>query len=321
MNPMQPSRVVRRGVAAGLVAIALAAGYDALVRSDAPPQLPVLHASVSASPDSDGDGLPDVLEANLGTSPDRQDSDGDGFWDAEEIARQSDPNDKKDVPISIPASVGLGIYEKGSVLHPVAVVYVADGDIRNVNLMMGVRVGTQLRDLPSSFFSKNSSLAKAPSFNSKSKVLVYDMTMSSQHVRRFGDLSVYSKMNYRGSIISADALNMWVSGGVIVESSITGFHSPSPEPNLTSLSPGQGTTGVYQPLGGGSSTAPPPNWQSGKICAQSMVVVGVVGSVVIQEVVNAGCEAGWESFCDSSSCSGTVGSTVNMVDPVALVGG
>jgi hypothetical protein len=317
---MQPSRFARWGVAAGLVATSVAAGFGAFGDPDAASQLPVLHATPPASPDSDGDGLPDAVEAHLGTSPDRVDSDGDGYWDAEEIARQSDPNKKNATPVSIPSSVGLGVYEKGKNLHPVAVMYIADGDIRSADLKMGLRLGKQLRDMPIGFFSKGATVTQAPSFNSQSKVLVFDMTMPSKHVHRFGDMSVYAKVDYRGSIISADALNLWVSGGVIVESDITGFHSPAPAPSLNTLSPGQGTTGVYHPLGGGSGSPPPPSWKSGSVCAQAMVVVGVVGSVVVQEVVSADCESGWESYCDSS-CSATVGKMINMVDPVALVGG
>ena len=320
MNPMQPSRFSRWGVAAGLVAISVAAGYGVLGRPDAVCQLPVLHATPPAPLDSDGDGLPDAVEAHLGTSPDRADSDGDGYWDAEEIARQSDPQDKQAIPVSIPASVGLGVYEKGAKIHPVAVMYIADGDIRSAKLKVGLRIGKQLRDMPIGFFSKGATVTTAPNtFNAQSKVLVFNMTMPSKYVYRFGDLSVYSKVNYRGSIISADALYMWVSGGVIVESDITGIRSPAPSPSLNSLNPGQGTTGIYQALGG-SGSPPPPSWKSGMVCAQAMVVVGVVGSVVVQEVMSADCESGWESYCDGS-CSATVGKMINMVDPVALIGG
>jgi len=320
MNAMQPSRVARWSVATGLVALAVAAGYAVLESPDAAPQLPVLHASTPGGPDSDGDGLPDLVELRLGTSLDRADSDGDGYWDAEEVARQSNPVNKKSIPVSIPASVGMGIYEKNSTLHPVVAIYIADGDIRSASLKLGLRVNTLMRDMPIGYFSKGATLKNTPTFNAQSKVLVYDLTMPASHVKRFGDLSVYSKVDYRGSIISADALNLWTSGGVIVESQITGYHTPAQQPSLATLNVGQGSTGVYTPLGGSSTSAPAPAWQSGMVCAQSMVVVGVVGSVVVQEVVGADCEAGWESYCDAG-CAATVGQTVNMVDPVALVGG
>lgn len=63
-------------------------------------------------PDDDGDGLPDVVETdtgvfvsptNLGTSPIRADSDGDGISDGLEMAGGSDPND----PASLPPSSAI----------------------------------------------------------------------------------------------------------------------------------------------------------------------------------------------------------------------
>lgn len=44
--------------------------------------------------DSDGDGLSDDEEAELGTDPDSADSDGDGFDDGDEVGRGTDPLDE-----------------------------------------------------------------------------------------------------------------------------------------------------------------------------------------------------------------------------------
>lgn len=49
---------------------------------------------VSASLDSDGDGLTDLKEAIYGTDPKNKDSDGDGVSDADEIAKGTNPLDK-----------------------------------------------------------------------------------------------------------------------------------------------------------------------------------------------------------------------------------
>lgn len=48
--------------------------------------------------DSDGDGLSDGEEAELGTDPGATDSDGDGFGDAEELEGNTDPTDADDRP-------------------------------------------------------------------------------------------------------------------------------------------------------------------------------------------------------------------------------
>lgn len=50
-----------------------------------------LLALAGCNPDSDGDGLTDAEEKELGLSPDSADSDGDGFDDADEINFGSDP--------------------------------------------------------------------------------------------------------------------------------------------------------------------------------------------------------------------------------------
>jgi hypothetical protein len=281
-------------------------------------ELPVVHAAAPGGPDSDGDGLADTFEEVYGTATMRADTDGDGYWDAEELARQSDPLDKLDIPAATPASCGMGIYEKKTQLRPVVALYVADGDVRSADLGMGARVGNVIRTLPLSFFSKNSSIVKTPTQGAQAVVYVFDGTLDPQHVHRFGDLSVYSTVDYRSSIVSADAVNLGVVGGVIVEHSIIAFNTTNtPNPSLVF---GQGTTTVYQPLGGSTGTPPPQSWTSSKICAQQMVVSGVNGPVVEQEVSSAECTDGWSSYC-GSDCAASAGSTVKMLDPLALIGG
>jgi len=316
---MNPKWTWQRGMAAASAAAVILLAYrGGLVDSEGVQlELPVVHAASPGGPDSDGDGLSDLFEDILGTGTMRPDSDGDGYWDAEELARQSDPMDKQDIPLATPASCGMGIYEKGSSLRPVVALYVADGDIRNATLAMGARVGNTLRGLPLSFFSKNSTVVKTPTFVPQSTVYVFDGTLNRQQVHRLGDLSVYGTVDYRSSIISADAVNLASVGGVVVEHILTAFHSAKPNPSLVF---GQGSSGVYQPLGGSSGTPPPPTWQGGKVCVQGMVVAGVNGAVVLQEVVSADCEVGWSSFC-GSDCTSSVGSTIQMLDPLSLIGG
>ena len=281
-------------------------------------ELPVMHAAGAAGPDSDGDGLADTFEEVYGTATMRVDTDGDGYWDAEELARNSDPLDKLDIPASTPASCGMGIYEKNTRLRPVVALYIEDGNLQSATLGMGARVGNVVRSLPLSFFSMNSSIVKTPSLGSQAAVYVYDGTLDPQHVHRFGDLSVYATVDYGGSIISADAVNLGIVGGVIVEHSIIAFNTASsPSPSLVF---GQGTTTVYQPLGGSTGAPPPQSWTSSKICQQEMVVSGVNGPVVEQEVSSAECTDGWSSYC-GSDCAASAGSTVKMLDPLALIGG
>ena len=48
--------------------------------------------------DSDGDGLSDAEEEDLGTDPDNPDTDGDGYDDGEEVDANTDPNNAGDHP-------------------------------------------------------------------------------------------------------------------------------------------------------------------------------------------------------------------------------
>ena len=50
--------------------------------------------------DSDGDGVPDGQEIKLGTNPNKADTDGDGFGDAEEIKAGTDPLNASDNPLT-----------------------------------------------------------------------------------------------------------------------------------------------------------------------------------------------------------------------------
>ena len=55
--------------------------------------LPACAPEVPLDVDSDGDGLTDAEEANLGTDPDDIDSDADGYRDGDEVTEGSDPTD------------------------------------------------------------------------------------------------------------------------------------------------------------------------------------------------------------------------------------
>lgn len=77
------------------------------------------------SPDSDGDGLPNVVESNTGvfvdardtgTDPNKADTDGDGINDAIEVSVGADPNNSADVPVE-----GIRNYTLNSAVYVVQV--------------------------------------------------------------------------------------------------------------------------------------------------------------------------------------------------------
>ena len=52
-----------------------------------------LAASESSNDDADADGIPDLYESVLMTSPVRADHDNDGYWDSEELAsKKTEPS-------------------------------------------------------------------------------------------------------------------------------------------------------------------------------------------------------------------------------------
>lgn len=59
---------------------------------------PACPESWAGLPDSDGDGLPDAVEALYGTDPNNPDTDGDGFADGEEVRAGYDPLKKEGNP-------------------------------------------------------------------------------------------------------------------------------------------------------------------------------------------------------------------------------
>jgi len=73
--------------------------------------------------DSDGDGLTDVEEEELGTDPFLSDSDGDDFTDSEEVTGGTDPLDFHDHPYyggwpkdaCADSTIGSGVYQVGQI--------------------------------------------------------------------------------------------------------------------------------------------------------------------------------------------------------------
>jgi hypothetical protein len=277
----------------------------------------VLHAAgppAGGFADDDGDGLSNALELLLGLSPGSQDSDLDGYSDPEEIARDSLPLDSSSTPRGGAASVGLCVYQENSgPVRPVWVQYAGDGDFASKPLATGARVATTLRSVPTSFFSANANVKVVSGTTAGSLVKVFDGTFDPLHVTRFGSLSLYVTVSSQGQVVAADAVNLIDRDGVIVEFRLLPVLgvSSSGQPGVSYVQ------GVYEPI---SSGAMPGEWRPGEICAQNLAIAGTLGPVIIQEVVSAACESGWDAYCDPA-CPATVGTTVEVLDPSGLIGG
>ena len=285
-------------------------------------QAPTVHAAGlrGGSADLDGDGLADALELFIGTLPGEADSDSDGYWDSEELARGSVPTDMSSVPGNEPMAVKMAVFaDNGGPLHPVFLIYIEDGSSpAEKDWRTGVRVDDNLIDVPTNFFtdSTNGNVTIINSPTPGALMMVVDAPINPNYVHRFGSLSFYTTLSEQNQVEVADAVNVISMSGVLVEYHLLNTDA-GPGPIPPAGSQGASTTGVYTPLDDG---AVPSNWIPGQICAQTVTISGVVNGVVTQEVINAMCEDGWDAYCDPA-CASTVGGTIQVLDPVSLIGG
>jgi hypothetical protein len=276
-----------------------------------------LHAATTqraSTSDLDGDGLPDALERRLGTKPDVSDSDGDGYSDSEELARGSSPLSSQSVPGPDPLGVALGAYQTGGPLQLVSILYAQDGDFSSKKVTMGARVGAFVRTTPLAFFTHKAEFATVPGLVGGSQVMVIDASVDPLLVKRFGSLSFFTTLSNSSKLADADVVNTLWKDDMLLEYVVTPLaDAPLPGSDLREA----GSQGRYEPI---DPEGIPAEWVPDQICAQTMMVSANIGPVVIQEVVEAACQEGWDAYCDPA-CPATVGSTVETLDPGALIGG
>jgi hypothetical protein len=312
LHAVRPVARARKG-ALPLLFLAAAAAWLVAGERATPP----LHASTSgrATPsDLDGDGLADALERRIGTAPDQVDSDFDGYSDAEELARGSLPNAQDSIPDASPLGLALEAYQQGGPLQLTSVIYAQDGDFSTKSVSMGVRVGAFVRQLPLTFFTNQAVISTLPGAEAGSQVMVIDAALDARLVQRFGSLSFFTTLSSAGKIAGADVVNVFWKDGIVLEYIVEPF-TPLPGP----VRPAQSSAGLgrYEPI---DPEAVPPDWTPDQICTQTMMVSASIGPVIVQEVVEAGCESGWDAYCDPA-CPATVGTTIETLDPGALIGG
>jgi hypothetical protein len=314
----RPSSRLAKG-ALSLLALGSAVAWLALERRAATTLLTssTLHASTgqrASSDDLDGDGLADALERRLGTHADAADSDLDGFSDSEELARGSSPLSPFSTPGVDPLGVALEAYQEGGPLRLVSILYVKDGDLASKTVTMGARVGAFVRTAPLTFFTDKADFATVPGAMAGSQVMVIDAQVDPFLVQRFGSLSFFTTLSNGGKVADADVVNAVWKDGVLIEYVVTPLGgAPAPGSEFREA----GNQGRYEPI---DPEGIPADWLPDRICAQTMMVSANVGPVVIQEVVEAACEEGWDAYCDPG-CPATVGTTIETLDPGALIGG
>lgn len=313
--PSAPSRT--RSLLPALIPLGmLVVAGAALVPGLAPEPL---HASPFFDPfDVDSDGIPDTQEFVLGTSQFVADSDGDGYLDAEELARGTNPQEPNDFP----ARVGVGALRIGMTargengqLRLLLALYSEAGTFNTSVLRIGALANGFVVSVPFHRLLPYAEMRDVQLPNG-GMVRTLDIELSPAYVHMFGATTFFVAVGAQGSLSYHSAAKVDLYS---VENTLLMRREPS-----ASQQPG-GTT----PTGGGSLRQPipttgpggvPATWSPGQICYQRSSVTGMIGPKVLHEVVLANCLSGWDTFCPAD-CSASVGDTYETIDPAALIGG
>lgn len=262
--------------------------------------------SFAMAMDHDSDGLSDLFEQVLWLEQDQADSDHDGWSDTEELARGSDPKMRRSVPSDGSIGVGIDGYNLGGVLHVVAAFYQRGGPGGGHTFGVGyVWRGVPVRLAPSTYLPF-SQVTAVPGKEPGDTIHLVDISVPGAIVEQLGQVSFFVTGASAGAsgAETAGVFNVAVANGATYGISV-GTQGRGSRP------------AIYKPLSTGASANS--SSTTGKICVQSTHVVGAGGASLHLEVAAANCQDG-DGACPSR-CSATVGSTVEIVDPLILIGG
>jgi hypothetical protein len=275
--------------------------------------------------DRDGDGLPDELELGLGASPDLVDTDADSFSDAEEFVRGSAYSKHWLTPAAFgDQEIQLGAYLRNDVLHVCVGIYLEDGVLHDKNFTFGSTLAGKSKTHSFLDFIRNGQVAVLPASTSSGVIVLVDNVVSSRPLLRFGSQSFFATLAKGGKVLASSALNLVASKGYITEVAVVTRAVPPPTTapptsfSSTNTMASSYADILYKPLGG---QGPPDGWNAGQICLQTIEVVGAVGALITQEIVDADCVGGFDGFCDTTNCIGSIGDTLDLIDPGVLIGG
>lgn len=324
------------------VPVCLILGSATFLGSDASKPVKLLNAQVSFALDTDGDGLVDVVERQLGTRIRSVDTDGDGISDGEEVARGSSPRLHHSVPRQRPVDVGMIAHSHNAMVHVQMLVYSRDGELRGKNIVVSALAGEEGRliQVPTSALIRLGGLSSFPA-SGGGRVFVLDLPVRPRTIYAANSLSVSASVAApsTGEPGSADVLDLINLDGTIclrVDSEILMNSSSLPASSRSGQSVTIDATGgtdntssVFLPIfnpGSGPEHEDPDQGTAittstpGQICVQQTVQVGISGGGVIHEIVASECVDGWDGFC-SSACANNVGGRIRTIDPFTYSGG
>jgi hypothetical protein len=300
---------------ASLAILAMSAGAKAQV-------------GVPVVPDSDADGIDDILEEVLDTDPFGEDSDGDGWNDGIELSRRSDPLVAANIPGGTVGQLSVGFWSRTARLagyvRSFSFVFLPDG-YPAAGLQMQIVVlqpDLTLLVLGEAYLSSPQARRRIdflPVPNDDAALLmVVGVNLTDEVIAVQGQMSA-AVVVWHGAPSAPEAAER-------DRSAIDGRwlqHQPG-TPILYSrpvLEPSAGTvqSTIYQPIN--PAHEPPPDWTADSICRQRTAPVGTGNGLVIYRVVAASCDDGWDAHCSPVDCAATAGDEFSAVDPVAFLGG
>jgi hypothetical protein len=262
--------------------------------------------------DLDGDGLTDLQEIVIGTSPTDYDTDNDGYSDLEERARTSDPLSGLSFPQPSEYGVGMCASQNDGAVTLLSTVYLDEADATSIELEIGLVYRDFVIYLPPSGYAYSRGYVY-PAHDQGDALVVIEIAISQAIVQRLGQINMFSivRSTVPGGpdpVVSILPLVDFGGTTVLVEQLV---------PKLTQT--GGGPTGVvYRPLAGGDQI--PSTWSGGEICWQRTSATGMSGVSVEHEVDAADCIP-MDTYCSPSACQSGVGTTLMLPDPAALAGG
>ena len=266
-------------------------------------------AGVGNSADADRDGLTDLQEKILGTAPNLADPDGDGFTDLEEITRHSDPHDSASIPSTTRVNLAVFARAEADQLLVSTAVFVKNGPLPTSGFKFGAVVdGVQYTLRPRAYLE--ATRMQIHRTRDGGTIFVLETALVDTLVGWLGGMSFFSTVvdQLDPDVTLVQALNVTEVDGLLMSYSAIG-------PDETG-----GPTGViYRPLVD-EKDVPAEETSKGQACFQTTSTVGSKGASIVQEVESASCEE-MDSFCAPTSCSAAVGTTIDLVDPGALIGG
>ncbi len=279
-----------------------------------------LRADVAGDQDPDHDGLIDAQELVLGTSPTDSDTDHDGYSDLEELARKTSPTASQFHPENHQDNsldLGISCHWANGKVHALIALYLPDQNLHDKTFRVGMLVGHRVTIIPHEVLVTHARMDTYPAHDPHAMIAVVDLPIDPNLVHAFGSVSVFATAGEAGSniVTAADVAQLINVAGVVVYCKV----DHTPVMHMSSVNPGHqhGSSGlVYVPLGDDG----PLNWTPGAVCQQETEIVGTSGATVTEEVVSAECVDGWDTSCPPG-CADTVGTTIETVDPLRLLGG